>query len=317
MHAAQYALRMAAAEAGAFAYDAAFPGLEDEAGFRAEADAARALGFAGKSCVHPRQVAWANAAFAPSVEEVDAARRTVAAAEGSAGVYAVDGRMVDAPFLARARRPRRCRTGARMTVVSRVRGRFGRVSLHRYLAMVGIAVLVACGVLPGHARGESLTRLSEGSLPVPPASARALHSAGDDLLAFGDTAAWRWEKTGARWQAIGLKGPAPVDHWRNAAPGRLYLLQSDINGSRIAGIATATLVRGQLSVQPLPAFPQPSSRSSLRRIPRMSTRPVATTRARRAYGGARSMPRPPPRGRRCLRFRRARPSTRLSRNAAN
>lgn len=103
VHAAQYALRMAAAEAGAFAYDAAFPGLEDEAGFRAEADAARALGFAGKSCVHPRQVAWANAAFAPSVEEVDAARRTVAAAEGSAGVYAVDGRMVDAPFLARAR----------------------------------------------------------------------------------------------------------------------------------------------------------------------------------------------------------------------
>ncbi|WP_296279354.1 sodium:solute symporter [Pseudoxanthomonas sp.] len=144
-----------------------------------------------------------------------------------------------------------------MTVVSRVRGRFGLASLHRYLAMVGIAVLVACGVLPGHARGESLTRLSEGSLPVPPASARALHSAGDDLLAFGDTAAWRWEKTGARWQVIGLKAPAPVDHWRNAAPGRLYLLQSDITGSRIAGIATANLVRGQLSVQPLPAFPQP------------------------------------------------------------
>ena len=104
VHAAQYALRMAAAEAGAFAYDAAFPGLEDEAGFRAEAEAARALGFAGKSCVHPRQVAWANAAFAPSSEEIEAARRTVAAAsEGGTGAYAVDGRMVDAPFLARAR----------------------------------------------------------------------------------------------------------------------------------------------------------------------------------------------------------------------
>ena len=104
VHAAQYALRMAAAEAGAFAYDAAFPGLEDEAGFRAEADAAHALGFAGKSCVHPRQVAWANAAFAPSTEEIEAARRTVAAASGGGtGAYAVDGRMVDAPFLARAR----------------------------------------------------------------------------------------------------------------------------------------------------------------------------------------------------------------------
>jgi citrate lyase subunit beta/citryl-CoA lyase len=104
VHAAQYALRMAAAEAGAFAYDAAFPGLEDEAGFRAEADAARALGFAGKSCVHPRQVAWANDVFAPSAEEVEAARRTVEAASGGdMGAYAVDGRMVDAPFLARAR----------------------------------------------------------------------------------------------------------------------------------------------------------------------------------------------------------------------
>ena len=104
VHAAQYALRMAAAEAGAFAYDAAFPGLEDEAGFKAEADSARALGFAGKSCVHPRQVAWANAVFAPSEEDIEAARRTVQkAAEAGEGAFAVDGRMVDAPFLARAR----------------------------------------------------------------------------------------------------------------------------------------------------------------------------------------------------------------------
>ncbi|PPJ41437.1 MULTISPECIES: CoA ester lyase [unclassified Pseudoxanthomonas] len=104
VHAAQYALRMAAAEAGAFAYDAAFPGLEDEAGFRAEADAARALGFAGKSCVHPRQVAWANDIFAPSAKEIDDARRTVQKAdEAGEGAFAVDGRMVDAPFLARAR----------------------------------------------------------------------------------------------------------------------------------------------------------------------------------------------------------------------
>lgn len=101
VHAAQYALRMAAAEAGVFAYDAAFPGLDDEAGFRAEAETARALGFVGKSCVHPRQVAWANAAFAPTQEEIDAARQVVDAARD--GVYAVGGRMVDAPFLARAR----------------------------------------------------------------------------------------------------------------------------------------------------------------------------------------------------------------------
>lgn len=101
VHAAQYALRMAAAEAGVLAYDAAFPGLDDEAGFRAEAESARALGYVGKSCVHPRQVAWANAVFAPTSEEVEAARQVVDAARD--GVYAVDGCMVDAPFLARAR----------------------------------------------------------------------------------------------------------------------------------------------------------------------------------------------------------------------
>ena len=103
VHAAQYALRMAAAEAGVFAYDAAFPGLEDEAGFRAEAESARALGYVGKSCVHPRQVAWANAAFSPSEEEIEAARRIVGAATADGSAFAVDGRMVDAPFLARAR----------------------------------------------------------------------------------------------------------------------------------------------------------------------------------------------------------------------
>ncbi|KRA53669.1 citryl-CoA lyase [Pseudoxanthomonas sp. Root65] len=101
VHAAQYALRMAAAEAGVFAYDAAFPGLDDEAGFRTEAESARALGYVGKSCVHPRQVAWANAVFAPTQDEIEAARHIVDAARD--GVYAVDGRMVDAPFLARAR----------------------------------------------------------------------------------------------------------------------------------------------------------------------------------------------------------------------
>ena len=101
VHAAQYALRMAAADAGVFAYDAAFPGLDDEAGFRAEAESARALGYVGKSCVHPRQVAWANAVFAPTAEEIETARQIVDAARD--GVYAVDGCMVDAPFLARAR----------------------------------------------------------------------------------------------------------------------------------------------------------------------------------------------------------------------
>ncbi len=104
VHAAQFALAMAAAEAGVAAFDGAWPDITDAAGLQAEAEAARALGYAGKSCIHPAQVAAVNAAFTPGADEVAAARRIVAAAEGAAdGVVVVDGRMVDAPYVARAR----------------------------------------------------------------------------------------------------------------------------------------------------------------------------------------------------------------------
>lgn len=106
VHAALYALRMAAAEAGVFAYDSAWGDIEDEAGFTIEASQARALGFLGKSCIHPRQVALANTIFQPSDDEIAAARRIVAAAaEANArghGAFVVDGRMIDAPYLRRA-----------------------------------------------------------------------------------------------------------------------------------------------------------------------------------------------------------------------
>lgn len=106
VHAALYAMRMAAAEAGVFAWDAAFADLEDAEGFRAEASMARRLGYLGKSCVHPKQVALANEVFQPDAQEIAAARRIVAAAgEASAqgrGAFVVDGRMIDLPFLKRA-----------------------------------------------------------------------------------------------------------------------------------------------------------------------------------------------------------------------
>lgn len=103
---AMFALRLAAAEAGVFAYDSAFANIEDEAGFRAEAELARRLGFLGKSCIHPRQVPLANAAFRPTQAEIAHARRVVQAAgqAGNQGVaaFVVDGRMIDGPFLRRA-----------------------------------------------------------------------------------------------------------------------------------------------------------------------------------------------------------------------
>lgn len=103
VHAAMFAMRMAAARAGVFAVDAAWAALDDAEGYAAEAAMARRLGYIGKSCVHPRQVALANAAFAPSPEELAFARRVVAAAETSqAGAFVVDGRMIDLPFVKRA-----------------------------------------------------------------------------------------------------------------------------------------------------------------------------------------------------------------------
>ncbi len=107
VHAAMFALRIAAATAGVAACDGAFADIADESGFRHEAGMSHALGFIGKSCIHPSQVAWANEVYAASAAEVDAARRIVeasrAAHDQGRGAFVVDGRMIDPPFLARAR----------------------------------------------------------------------------------------------------------------------------------------------------------------------------------------------------------------------
>jgi citrate lyase beta subunit len=102
-----FAVRIAAGEAGVDAYDGAFADVRDTKGFIAEAKLARRLGFTGKSCIHPSQVPLANDAFQPTVDEIACAQRIVEAAESaeanSAGAFLVDGRMVDRPFLLRAR----------------------------------------------------------------------------------------------------------------------------------------------------------------------------------------------------------------------
>ena len=105
VHAVLWQIRLGAAEAGVFAYDGAWPDLTDEAGFRAEAEMARALGYAGKSCIHPRQIAAANEVFGED-RDLAAARRLVAAARAAAadgrGAFLFEGRMVDRPMIAQA-----------------------------------------------------------------------------------------------------------------------------------------------------------------------------------------------------------------------
>jgi len=103
---AMFAVRMAAAEAKVYAYDTVFANIRDTEGFRAEAEMSRQMGFLGKSCIHPSQIALANEVYRPSDEEIAHALRVVAAAEAAdakgVGAYVVDGKMIDPPFVRRA-----------------------------------------------------------------------------------------------------------------------------------------------------------------------------------------------------------------------
>ena len=107
VHAMQVAVRLAAAEAGIWACDTVYGTVGDRDGYTREATAARRLGFIGKSCIHPSQVPLANAVFRPTDAEIASALRVVEAARGAeangVGAFLVDGRMIDLPFIERAR----------------------------------------------------------------------------------------------------------------------------------------------------------------------------------------------------------------------
>lgn len=82
--------------------------LDDEAGFAESCRQGAALGFDGKSLIHPKTLAAANAAFAPSTEAVETALRVIAAHAAALtagqGVTVVDGRLVEALHVSDAER---------------------------------------------------------------------------------------------------------------------------------------------------------------------------------------------------------------------
>ncbi len=79
--------------------------FNDAVQMRADALRSRQLGFGGKLCIHPHQVASVNAAFLPTPEQVQWAMRVIEAFEGSDGAAtAVDGKMIDKPVVEKARR---------------------------------------------------------------------------------------------------------------------------------------------------------------------------------------------------------------------
>jgi len=102
-------LVLAAASAGVEPpLDSPYFDIKDAEGYRLSTERSRRMGFQGRLCIHPDQVAGANAGFAPSADEIARARRIVEAfreaeAKGEAAVQ-VDGRMVDYPVVRQAER---------------------------------------------------------------------------------------------------------------------------------------------------------------------------------------------------------------------
>ncbi len=99
---------LAARAAGIAILDGVYLDLDDEKGFRASCCQGRELGFDGKTLIHPKQLATANAAFGPSTEEIGRARTIIAAFEEAQadgrGLVVVDGKLVENLHVAEAKR---------------------------------------------------------------------------------------------------------------------------------------------------------------------------------------------------------------------
>lgn len=99
---------LAARANGLALLDGVFFALDDEAGFERECRQGRALGFDGKTLIHPKTIAAANAVFSPKPAELERARRVIAAHDAAAakgqGVTVLDGRLVERLHVEAARR---------------------------------------------------------------------------------------------------------------------------------------------------------------------------------------------------------------------
>lgn len=99
---------LAARAGGMDVLDGVYNDFRDAEGFAAECAAAAAMGFDGKTLIHPAQIEEANRAFSPSAEAVADARAVVEAfalpENSGKGVISVDGRMVERLHLSMAER---------------------------------------------------------------------------------------------------------------------------------------------------------------------------------------------------------------------
>ncbi len=96
------AILLAARAAGGIALDGVYNRLDDMAGLEAQCVEGRALGFDGKSLIHPSQIEACNRLFGPSAAEIEEAEAMIAAATGGAERFR--GRMIEAMHVDAARR---------------------------------------------------------------------------------------------------------------------------------------------------------------------------------------------------------------------
>jgi len=98
----------AARATGIQAIDTVFSDVSDEGGLRSSVAEAKAMGFDGKGCIHPRQIRVIHEVFAPSGDEIEKAQKIVKAAEDAEkhglGVVALGSKMIDPPVVKRAMR---------------------------------------------------------------------------------------------------------------------------------------------------------------------------------------------------------------------
>ncbi|MDR0805561.1 MAG: citrate (pro-3S)-lyase subunit beta [Enterobacteriaceae bacterium] len=104
---ARCSILQAARAAGIAAFDTVYSNAKNEEGFLNEASHIKQLGFDGKSLINPRQIELLHNLYAPTIKELDHAQRVIEAAEKAAveglGVVSLNGKMIDAPIIERAR----------------------------------------------------------------------------------------------------------------------------------------------------------------------------------------------------------------------
>ena len=91
--------------AGVPAYDVPYLDVQDDTGLDAATRKAKAMGFAGRACIHPKQVSTVNAVFSPTPVEILDAKAVIKALEHSQGGAALhNGKLIDRPIILAAER---------------------------------------------------------------------------------------------------------------------------------------------------------------------------------------------------------------------